>query len=67
MALFIQFLNVTNIFYTINVILQFQPSISTNSPLASLVPLCFVIFVGLLKELLADLKRWSQDRKTNMI
>ena len=55
----------TNVFYLINVILQFQPNISTNSPLASLVPLCFVIFVGILKEFIADMKRWSQDRKTN--
>ncbi len=30
-------------------------------------PLCFVIFVGLLKELIADLNRWSQDRQTNMV
>jgi Phospholipid-translocating ATPase N-terminal len=66
-ALFIQFLNLTNVFYLANVILQFQPGISTNSPLASLIPLSFVIFVGMLKEFLADLKRWSADKKTNQI
>jgi len=56
---------VTNVFYLINVILQYQPSISTNSPLASLVPLVFVIFIGMLKELIADVKRWREDMKTN--
>lgn len=67
LAIFIQFLNVTNVFYLINVILQYQPSISTNSPIASLVPLCFVIAVGVLKELLADIKRYTEDKKTNGI
>ncbi|MFS8160576.1 MAG: hypothetical protein ACMG6E_10310 [Candidatus Roizmanbacteria bacterium] len=57
----------TNVFYLANVILQFQPSISTNSPLASLIPLSFVIFIGMLREFLADLKRWSEDRKTNKV
>jgi phospholipid-transporting ATPase len=66
-ALFIQFLNLTNVFYLANVILQFQPSISTNSPLASLIPLSFVVFIGMLREFLADMKRWSEDRKTNRV
>jgi phospholipid-translocating ATPase len=58
-------LNVTNLFYTVSVILQFQPAIAVNSPLAPLVPLSFVVLIGLLKELLADLKRWHYDRRTN--
>jgi hypothetical protein len=66
-ALFIQCLNVTNLFYTVSVILQFQPSISVNSPLAPLIPLSFVVLLGLVKELLADLKRWKYDRNTNKI
>ena len=57
----------TNVFYLANVILQFQPSISTNSPIASLIPLSFVIFIGMLREFLADLKRWGEDRKTNRV
>lgn len=64
-SLFIQFVRVTNIFYVINAILQSTPSISTNSPLASIVPLAFVVLLGMLREGLADIRRWREDRRTN--
>ena len=62
---FIQFFRVTNIFYVINAILQSTPSISTNNPLASIVPLVFVVLLGMLREGLADLRRWREDKRTN--
>lgn len=37
----------------------------TNDPIATIVPLAFVVALGMLKELLADLKRWREDRRTN--
>ena len=49
----------------INAILQSTPSISTNNPLASIIPLAFVVLLGMIREGLADLRRWSEDRKTN--
>lgn len=55
----------TNVLFIIVVILQSFPSISTNSPTASLIPLIFVIVAGMVRELLADLKRWKQDKWTN--
>ncbi len=61
----LQFLRVTNIFYVVNAILQSTPSISTNSPLASIVPLVFVVFLGVLREGLSDLRRWREDKRTN--
>ena len=64
-SLFIQFIRVTNIFFVINAIIQSTPSLSTNSPMASIVPLAFVVLLGMLREGLADLRRWSEDRKIN--
>ena len=55
----------TNIFYLINAILQSFPSISTNTPLASILPLVFVVVLGMIRELVDDLKRWKSDRRTN--
>jgi hypothetical protein len=31
------------------------------------VPLAFVLGIGMLKELIADIKRWNEDKKTNEI
>lgn len=63
--MFIQFARVTNDFYVVNFALQSTPQISSNSPLATLIPLLFVIILGMIRELVADLKRWKEDRRTN--
>jgi len=34
------------------------PSIQTNKPVATLIPLMFVISLGILKEAIAKIKRW---------
>jgi hypothetical protein len=64
-ALFLQFTRVINIFWLINGILQCFPAIKNNSPLVTFVPLALVLVVGMLREGLADLKRWQEDRHTN--
>ncbi|TNV85488.1 hypothetical protein FGO68_gene5841 [Halteria grandinella] len=64
-SMFIQFARVTNDFYVVNFALQSTPQISSNSPLATLFPLLFVIILGMIRELVADLKRWKEDRITN--
>jgi len=54
-AILFQFLRVINCFYFINAILQSTPSISTNSPLATIIPLSFVIVVGVIKEAIVEI------------
>jgi len=56
---------VVNAFFLVNGILQSIPSISTNSPLATLVPLAFVVILGVIKEAVAEIKRWQEDRAFN--
>jgi hypothetical protein len=63
--IFIQFTKVINLFYLLNAILQFIPSISTNSPLATIVPLAFVVSLAILKDLIAEIIRWREDRAFN--
>jgi P-type E1-E2 ATPase len=46
-------------------ILQFIPSISTNSPLATMIPLAFVILLAILKDFIAEIIRWREDRASN--
>ena len=64
-ALMNQLLNVVNIFYIVKTTLNSIKVFSTNSPLASGVPLLWVITMGMILELIPDLKRWSQDKKIN--
>ena len=65
MATLIQFAKVQNIFYTIGAVLQSIPAISTNDPLATIIPLAYVIIVGIIKEGLTDYKRYKSDKKVN--
>lgn len=67
LSLLNQLMNVVNLFFIVNGILQCVPAISTNSPLASLVPVGWVMLMGILFELIEDLKRHSQDTKDNTI
>ena len=45
--------------------MQSIPAISTNDALATIIPLAYVVAVGMLKEFLADYKRYKADKKTN--
>jgi len=64
-SLLIQFTKVSNTFYLIGAVLQSIPAISTNDALATIIPLAYVVAVGMLKEFLADFKRYKADKKTN--
>ncbi len=66
-ALVLQFTKVVNIFYCVTAIMQCIPSIQTNSPAATLVPLGFVISLGILKELIAEVKRYKEDKAVNAV
>jgi len=64
-TILLQFTQVINVFYLGNAILQSFPSVSTNDPLYTIIPLIFLIFLGVLKEGLADYKRYKIDKTTN--
>ena len=54
-----------NVFYILNGTLQLFPAISTNSPLASYIPVGFVILVGMILEGVADFRSWRSDSAIN--
>jgi magnesium-transporting ATPase (P-type) len=64
-TLFLQFTKVINCFYLVNMILQMFPQISTNAWYFTAFPLAFIIGLGMIKEAIADLKRYLQDRQVN--
>ena len=65
LALFLQFTKVVNCFYVVNTILQSIPSISTNDPIYASSVLMLLILIGMLKEGLADYKRYKTDKGSN--
>ena len=65
MSLFLQFTKVINVFYFFNMLLQFNPSISTNKPQFIAMVLVTLILIGMIKEFVADFKRYRTDRASN--
>ena len=63
--MFLQFAKIVNAFFLVNGILQAIPAIGTNSPFATLVPLTFVVILGIIKEAIVEVKRWKEDRIFN--
>ena len=64
-TIFLQFTRVTNVFYVFNAILQSIPSVSTNNPLATIIPLSVIVIVGIIKEAVVELKKWHDDKTIN--
>ena len=62
---FLQFTKVINCFYLINMILQSVPQVSTNTWYFSVIPLAGLIMFGMGLEAVNEIKRWSEDKKTN--
>jgi hypothetical protein len=58
----LQFARLANVFYLINAVLQSIPQISTNDPLATIIPLIYVVLIGMYKEFYADYKRYQGDK-----
>lgn len=52
-------------FFLINVIMQSIPAVSTNNPLATGIPLVFVLLLGMTKEAISDLIRRKADSREN--
>jgi hypothetical protein len=64
-TILLQLSKVLNIFYLVNGSLQTIPAISTVSPLASLIPVLFVIFVGIVLEAISEYRRYCSDYEQN--
>ena len=64
-ALFLKFTKVVNGFYVVNTVLNSIPQISTNDPIFAFTVLAILIFIGMLKEGLADWKRFKTDKLSN--
>lgn len=64
-SIMLQYTKVINCFWLISLVLQSIPSISTNDWRFSLIPVICLPGLGVIKEGLADYKRWKQDRKLN--
>ncbi len=47
--------------------LQSFPSISTNDPIFSVIVLVTLMIIGMVKELLADMKRYKTDKLSNAL
>ena len=58
-----QLKNIINVFYLVNGTLQTIPQFSTNNPLVSFIPTVWVMLLGIIFELVADLKRYRTDKK----
>ena len=64
-SLFLQFTKVVNCFYLANMILQSFPSVATNKPEYVGMVLGTLILIGMVKDLLADIKRFKTDKQSN--
>jgi len=65
LSLFMQLKNFINCFFLVNGVLQSIPSISTNAPIWSFLPVGWVIFMGMVFEFIADFRRWKSDKRIN--
>lgn len=65
LSLFQQLKSIINLFFICNGCLQTIPSIATNSPLVSLIPVSWVMLMGMIFEGVSDVKRWLNDNEIN--
>ena len=61
----LQFTKVINVFYLFNMILQSIPEVTTNDWYFTLMPLSGMVSLGMIKEFIADYKRYKMDRTAN--
>ena len=62
-----QFSNYANLFFLITACIQQIPDVTPLSPLATVVPLSFVIFLSFIKEMVEDFRRYVSDKSENFI
>ena len=61
----LQFTKVINVFYLFNMILQSIPEVTTNDWYFTLMPLSAMVSLGMMKEFIADYKRYKMDKTAN--
>ena len=61
----LQFTKVINVFYLFNMILQSIPEVTTNAWYYTAIPLFSMISLGMVKEFMADYKRYKMDKTAN--
>ena len=64
-SLLLQFSRLPNIYFLFIAIIQSIKIISPLKPLAAILPLCFVLSISLIRELIEDISRYKYDRKSN--
>ena len=65
LAILLQFKRYANIYFLLIAIIQSIPIISPLSPFSSWAPLCFVLFVSLVREGIEDFYRHRSDKELN--
>lgn len=65
LGLLFQFKKISNVYFLINLIICFIPSVSPVSPFTAVAPLCVVLVIALIKEGYEDSKRHREDSKAN--
>lgn len=64
-SLLFQFSRMANIYFLMIAVLQLIPIISPLNPMTAVAPLCFVLFVSMLREGIEDLERHKYDNQLN--
>ena len=67
LALFMQFTKVVNCFYFVQMVMQLFPQIRTNKPEFVATVLFILILIGVVKEGVADHKRYKTDKTSNAL
>ncbi|KAL0216803.1 hypothetical protein P9112_008987 [Eukaryota sp. TZLM1-RC] len=61
-----QFSRFMNLYFLVIAILQLNPSLTPVNPITTWVPLLLTLSIAGVKEVIDDLSRWRQDRRTNL-
>ena len=63
----VQFSKMANCYFLLLVLLEFVPAVYTpGGPLSMLMPLVFVVFVSMVKDIIEDRARYLSDQEENM-
>lgn len=65
LGLLFQFKKISNVYFLINLIICFIPSVSPVNPFTAVAPLAVVLIIALIKEGYEDYKRHREDSKAN--
>lgn len=65
--LMVQFSKMANVYFLLMVVLEFLPAVyQPGGPLSMLMPLLFVVFVSMIKDIIEDYSRYKSDQEENL-